>query len=107
MGDADETYPIAELAPFVERLAAGDDLVMGSRFEGTIHGEAMPWLNRHVGNPILTGHAQPLLRREDLGRALRDARRPQATRSRRSTSTRPGWSSRRRWSSRPSAASSA
>jgi hypothetical protein len=36
-------------------LAEGDDLVMGSRFEGTIHGEAMPWLNRHVGNPILTG----------------------------------------------------
>ena len=55
MGDADETYPLRELAPFVERLAMGDDLVMGSRFEGTIHGEAMPWLNRHVGNPILTG----------------------------------------------------
>jgi hypothetical protein len=55
MGDADETYPMGDLAPFVERLAEGDDLVMGSRFEGTIHGEAMPWLNRHVGNPILTG----------------------------------------------------
>jgi glycosyltransferase involved in cell wall biosynthesis len=55
MGDADETYPLWELGPFVDRLAAGDDLVMGSRFEGTIHGEAMPWLNRHVGNPILTG----------------------------------------------------
>ena len=55
MGDADETYPMQDLGPFVERLAAGDDLVMGSRFEGTIHGEAMPWLNRHVGNPILTG----------------------------------------------------
>ncbi len=55
MGDADATYPLAELAPFVERLAAGDDLVMGSRFDGTIHGEAMPWLNRHIGNPILTG----------------------------------------------------
>jgi glycosyltransferase involved in cell wall biosynthesis len=55
MGDADETYPMRDLAPFVERLAAGDDLVMGSRFEGTIHGEAMPWLNRHIGNPILTG----------------------------------------------------
>ncbi len=55
MADADATYPLAELAPFVERLAAGDDLVMGSRFEGTIHGQAMPWLNRHVGNPILTG----------------------------------------------------
>jgi glycosyltransferase involved in cell wall biosynthesis len=55
MGDADETYPMRDLAPFVERLAAGDDLVIGSRFDGTIHGEAMPWLNRHVGNPILTG----------------------------------------------------
>ena len=55
MGDADETYPLWELGPFVDKLAAGDDLVMGSRFEGTIHGEAMPWLNRHVGNPILTG----------------------------------------------------
>ena len=28
---------------------------MGSRFEGTIHGDAMPWLNRRIGNPILTG----------------------------------------------------
>ncbi len=55
MGDADATYPIVDLARFVDRLAAGDDLVMGSRFNGTIHGEAMPWLNRHVGNPILTG----------------------------------------------------
>jgi glycosyltransferase involved in cell wall biosynthesis len=55
MGDADETYPMQDLAPFVDRLADGDDLVMGSRFEGTIHGEAMPWLNRHIGNPILTG----------------------------------------------------
>ena len=55
MGDADETYPLAELAPFVERLEQGDDLVMGSRFNGTIHGDAMPFLNRFVGNPILTG----------------------------------------------------
>jgi glycosyltransferase involved in cell wall biosynthesis len=55
MGDADETYPMQDLGPFVDRLADGDDLVMGSRFEGTIHGEAMPWLNRHIGNPILTG----------------------------------------------------
>ncbi len=55
MADADGTYPLRELTPFVERLAEGDDLVVGSRFDGTIHGEAMPWLNRHVGNPILTG----------------------------------------------------
>jgi len=55
MGDADETYPIAELGPFVDRLEQGDDLVLGSRFKGEIHGDAMPWLNRRIGNPILTG----------------------------------------------------
>jgi hypothetical protein len=55
MGDADETYPLQELAPFVERLEQGDDLVIGSRFRGTIHGDAMPTLNRFVGNPVLTG----------------------------------------------------
>jgi hypothetical protein len=55
MGDADETYPIQELGPFVDRLEEGDDLVLGSRFKGKIHGGAMPWLNRRIGNPILTG----------------------------------------------------
>ncbi len=55
MGDADETYPLSELGPFVDRLEQGDDLVLGSRFKGTIHGDAMPWLNRRIGNPILTG----------------------------------------------------
>ncbi len=55
MGDADDTYPLRELAPFVDRLEQGDDLVIGSRFKGTIHGDAMPFLNRFVGNPILTG----------------------------------------------------
>ena len=55
MGDADQTYPLQDLAPFVDRLANGDDLVIGSRFKGTIHGDAMPFLNRFVGNPILTG----------------------------------------------------
>ena len=55
MGDGDETYPLQDLGPFVDRLAAGDDIVIGSRFKGTIHGDAMPALNRFVGNPILTG----------------------------------------------------
>jgi glycosyltransferase involved in cell wall biosynthesis len=55
MGDADDTYPLNELTEFVERLENGDDLVIGSRFKGTIHGDAMPFLNRFVGNPILTG----------------------------------------------------
>ena len=55
MGDADDTYPLDELADFVDRLESGDDLVIGSRFKGTIHGDAMPFLNRFVGNPVLTG----------------------------------------------------
>src|SRR2546422_714680 len=55
MAEADETYPIQELGPFVDRLEQGDDLVLGSRFKGKIHGDAMPWLNRRIGNPILTG----------------------------------------------------
>ena len=55
MGDADDTYPLDELTGFVDRLEGGDDLVIGSRFKGTIHGDAMPFLNRFVGNPILTG----------------------------------------------------
>jgi glycosyltransferase involved in cell wall biosynthesis len=55
MGDADDTYPLDELSEFVDRLEQGDDLVIGSRFKGTIHGDAMPFLNRFVGNPALTG----------------------------------------------------
>jgi Glycosyl transferase family 2 len=55
MGDADDTYPLDGLASFVESIENGNDLVIGSRFKGTIHGDAMPFLNRFVGNPILTG----------------------------------------------------
>jgi glycosyltransferase involved in cell wall biosynthesis len=55
MGDADDTYPLHELGTFVDSLEAGTDLVIGSRFKGTIHGDAMPFLNRFVGNPVLTG----------------------------------------------------
>jgi glycosyltransferase involved in cell wall biosynthesis len=55
MADADGTYPLHMLAPFVERLEQGDDLVIGSRFNGRIHHGAMPWANRYLGNPFLTG----------------------------------------------------
>src|SRR6185295_6912041 len=33
---------------------AGADLVMGDRMDN-IHPDAMPWLHRYVGNPILSG----------------------------------------------------
>jgi glycosyltransferase involved in cell wall biosynthesis len=55
MADADGTYPVDRLGEFVDMLESGEDLVLGSRFEGTIHRGAMPWSHRWVGNPILTG----------------------------------------------------
>jgi glycosyltransferase involved in cell wall biosynthesis len=54
MADADGTYPLRELRPFVAQLEEGKDLVLGSRFRGRIHSGAMPWLHRRVGNPVLT-----------------------------------------------------
>ena len=54
MGDADESYDFGAIAPFVERLRAGDDLVVGNRFLGGIEPGAMPWSHRWLGNPVLT-----------------------------------------------------
>jgi len=54
MGDADGTYPMRELGQFVDALESGSDLVVGSRFNGRIHDDAMPWSHRWIGNPILT-----------------------------------------------------
>jgi glycosyltransferase involved in cell wall biosynthesis len=54
MGDADDSYDFSELGAFVERLRAGDALVVGNRFRGGIRPGAMPWLHRWVGNPLLS-----------------------------------------------------
>ena len=104
MADADGTYPLNELDAFVDPLDAGDDLVLGSRFDGRIHEGAMPWSNRWIGNPILTGMLNRLfgVRVSDAHCGMRAVRRRAAARS---TCIRPAWSSRRRWSSRRSAAS--
>jgi len=55
MGDADDSYDFTNLMPYVERLRAGDDLVMGNRFKGGIAKGAMPPLHRYLGNPVLSG----------------------------------------------------
>ena len=54
MGDADNSYDFSDLQPFVEKLRAGSDLVMGNRFLGSIKKGAMPFLHRYLGNPILS-----------------------------------------------------
>jgi hypothetical protein len=55
MGDADDSYDFGQLGPFLDRLRAGDDLVLGNRFQGGIRPGAMPWHHRYIGNPVLTG----------------------------------------------------
>ena len=54
MGDSDDSYDFTSLGPFVEKLRAGYDLVMGNRFLGGIQPGAMPPLHRYLGNPVLT-----------------------------------------------------
>ncbi|OUJ01968.1 glycosyltransferase family 2 protein [Acetobacter cibinongensis] len=54
MDDADDSYDFSSLMPFVERLRAGDDVVMGNRFRGGIAKGAMPFLHRYLGNPVLS-----------------------------------------------------
>lgn len=54
IGDADDSYDFGSLGPFVEKLRAGFDLVMGNRFSGGIKPGAMPPLHRYLGNPVLT-----------------------------------------------------
>ena len=54
MGDADDSYDFTAIAPLVEKLREGYDLVMGNRFPGGIEPGAMPWSHRWVGNPVLS-----------------------------------------------------
>ncbi len=55
MGDSDDSYDFSDLDGFVKELRAGADLVMGNRFLGGIQPGAMPWKNRYIGNPVLSG----------------------------------------------------
>ena len=55
MGDADGSYDFRDGVAMIGRLIDGADLCMGSRFQGGIAQGAMPWKNRYIGNPALTG----------------------------------------------------
>ncbi|WP_431820003.1 glycosyltransferase family 2 protein [Burkholderia sp. F1] len=54
MGDADDSYDFSSLNAFVAKLRAGFQIVMGNRFLGGIEEGAMPFLNRYLGNPVLS-----------------------------------------------------
>jgi glycosyltransferase involved in cell wall biosynthesis len=54
MGDSDDTYDFLEIPLLLAPLKNGADLVIGSRFNGTIHPGSMTALHRYIGNPLLT-----------------------------------------------------
>jgi glycosyltransferase involved in cell wall biosynthesis len=55
LGDADGSYDFRECVEMIRALMNGADLCMGSRYKGEIKTNAMPWKNRYIGNPLLTG----------------------------------------------------
>ncbi len=66
MADADGSYDFEDIPRFIDKLRAdkngpsqGADMVIGNRFSDSankmMEKEAMPWLHRHVGNPVLSG----------------------------------------------------
>jgi glycosyltransferase involved in cell wall biosynthesis len=55
IADSDNSYNFYDIPRFLQPLRDGYDFVIGSRFRGKMAQGAMPWLNRYVGNPILSG----------------------------------------------------
>ena len=57
MGDADGSYDFNAIPAFLEKLRQGFDLVQGCRLPtggGTVAPGAMPFLHRHLGNPLFS-----------------------------------------------------
>jgi glycosyltransferase involved in cell wall biosynthesis len=61
MVDADLTYDVREIPRFLQQLEGGAELVVGNRM-ANIEPGAMPWLNRYIGNPLLSGFLNLLYR---------------------------------------------
>jgi glycosyltransferase involved in cell wall biosynthesis len=55
IGDSDESYHFDEALTMIQKLREGYDVCMGTRLKGHIKPEAMPFLNRYLGTPALTG----------------------------------------------------
>jgi glycosyltransferase involved in cell wall biosynthesis len=67
MADADDSYDLGNLGPFVNALREGHDVVMGNRFRGGIAEGAMPWLHRYLGNPVLSWLGRKLFGLKEVG----------------------------------------
>ncbi len=54
MGDADDSYHFDEAFPMIQKLREGYDICIGTRLKGKIMKNAMPFLNRYLGTPVIT-----------------------------------------------------
>ena len=77
MLDADGTYPVEMVGEFVEHLRQGAHFVCGNRFTGKMDDDAMPFVNRYVGNPVLSSLTRLLfnVRLKDIHCGMRAVRR--------------------------------
>lgn len=55
MSDSDGTYDFRNLPRFIKRLDRGCDFVIGNRFTDKMDKKSMPFMNRRLGNPLLSG----------------------------------------------------
>lgn len=55
LADCDGSYDFDHIPLFRDKLAQGSDFVIGNRFTGHMNSNAMPWVHRYIGNPILSG----------------------------------------------------
>lgn len=53
-GDADGSYDFSYIPDFFTLLKKGNDMVIGSRMRGNMEKNAMPFLHKYIGTPILT-----------------------------------------------------
>jgi glycosyltransferase involved in cell wall biosynthesis len=55
IADGDGQHDFADIPRFVDKLRAGNELVVGNRFAGDVDRRSMAWSHRYIGNPLLSG----------------------------------------------------
>lgn len=55
LADCDGSYDFEHIPLFRDKLVQGCEFVIGNRFAGHMDKNAMPWVHRYIGNPILSG----------------------------------------------------
>ena len=66
MADGDLSYDLTKLGLLVKPILEGRaDFMLGNRMNG-VHAKAMPFLHKHVGNPLLTRLVRVMFHRRDI-----------------------------------------